>query len=55
MGANKPDIDDAMPVNHDYNHSVVVAFDIEHNSIVSQKTGIAVNSLDVMQASLGCF
>lgn len=47
MGSCEPDVKYAVHVLHDNDKSVVVSLDIEYDAIVRQKTGIAVNTLDI--------
>lgn len=47
MGSYETDVKYAVHVLHDNDKSVVVSLDIEYDAIVRQKTGIAVNTLDI--------
>lgn len=47
MGPYETDVKYAVQVLHDNDESVVVSLDIEYDAVVRQKTGIAVNTLDI--------
>lgn len=47
MGSDKADIQHAPVVMHGHDQAVIVAFDVEHDAIVSNEAGITMSRLDV--------
>jgi len=54
MCSDKTDIDHTVLKNDDHYDSILISFDIEHNSIVRNKTGIPVYLFDVSRRVPGC-
>lgn len=47
MSTHETDVDNAELILNGHNETICVAFDVEDNPIVSNKTGVTVNTLDV--------
>jgi hypothetical protein len=54
MHSDEPDVNHSIMINDQNHQPVMIAFDVKHDPVIGQKTGISVNSFDIRRTGPTC-